>query len=173
MSAFGTVSGKNGFTKSFEEHGYIIGLVNVTGEQSFQQGMNRLWSRSTQYDFFFPTFQHLGEQSVLNKEIYSTGGASDDNVFGYQERYAEYRYKPSMVTGLFRSTATASLDPWHLAEEFTTLPTLSSTFIEQNTPLDRAIAVPAEPHLILDCYFNLKCTRPMPVYSPPGLIDHF
>jgi hypothetical protein len=174
MSAFGTVSDRNsGFTKSFTEHGYIIGLWNVRADITYQQGLERMWSRSTQYDFYFPTFAHLGEQAVLNKEIYAQGTADDDNVFGYQERYAEYRYKPSKITGAFRSTHASSLDPWHLSEEFSSLPTLSASFIESNTPLDRAIAVPAEPHLILDCFFDLKCTRPMPVYSPPGLIDHF
>jgi hypothetical protein len=173
MSAFGTVSGRSGFTKSFEEHGYIIGLANVRADITYQQGLNKLWSRSTQYDFYFPTFAHLGEQAVLNQEIYAQGTSADTDTFGYQERFAEYRYKPSQITGLFRSTATSSLDPWHLSEEFTSLPTLSSTFIESNTPLDRAIAVTTEPHIILDAYFQLKCTRPMPVYSPPGLIDHF
>jgi hypothetical protein len=174
LSAFGTVSERNsGFIKSFTEHGYIIGLANVRADITYQQGLHRMWSRSTQYDFYFPTFAHLGEQSVLNKEIYVQGTSADDDVFGYQERFAEYRYKPSQITGLFRSTAASSLDPWHLSEEFTSLPVLNSTFIQSNTPLDRAIAVPAEPHLIMDAYFDLKCTRPMPVYSPPGLIDHF
>lgn len=174
MSAFGTVSETgSGFTKSFTEHGFIIGLANVRADITYQQGMDRMWSRSTQYDYYFPSFAHLGEQAVLSKEIYSDGTANDDDVFGYQERYAEYRYKPSKITGLFRSSATATLDPWHLSEEFSTRPTLSATFIESNTPLDRVIAVPAEPHMLLDCYFDLKCTRPMPVYSPPGLIDHF
>jgi hypothetical protein len=174
MSAFGTVSENNsGFTKSFTEHGYIIGLWNVRADITYQQGVDKLWSRSTQYDFYFPTFAHLGEQAVLNKEIYHQGTADDENVFGYQERYSEYRYKPSKITGLFRSGATGTLDPWHLSEEFSSLPALNDTFIKSNTPLDRCIAVPSEPHLILDCYFNLRCTRPMPVYSPPGLIDHF
>jgi len=174
LSGFGTVSEQNsGFTKSFTEHGYIIGLANVRGELSYSQGLEKLWSRETQYDFYWPSFSHLGEQAVLNKEIYTQGSSADENVFGYQERYAEYRYKPSKITGLFRSTASASLDPWHLSEEFSSLPTLSSTFIESNTPLDRCIAVPAEPHIILDAFFDLTCVRPMPVYSPPGLIDHF
>ena len=168
MAAFGTVSERNsGFTKSFTEHGYIVGLANIRADITYQQGLHKLWSRSTQYDFYFPTFAHLGEQAVLNKELYCQGDANDDLTFGYQERYSEYRYKPSQLTGLFRSTASSSLDPWHLSEEFTTLPTLGSTFIKSNTPLDRAIAVTTEPHIILDAYFNLKCTRPMPVYSPP------
>jgi len=174
LSGFGTVSEQNsGFTKSFTEHGYIIGLANVRGELTYSQGVEKLWSRDTQYDFYWPSFSHLGEQAVLNKEIYAQGTSADDDVFGYQERYAEYRYKPSRITGLFRSAATASLDPWHLSEEFASLPTLSSTFIESNTPVDRCIAVPAEPHIILDAFFDLTCVRPMPVYSPPGLIDHF
>jgi len=174
LSGFGTVSEQNsGFTKSFTEHGYIIGLANVRGELSYSQGLEKLWSRDTQYDFYWPSFSHLGEQAVLNQEIYAQGTSADEDVFGYQERYAEYRFKPSKITGLFRSTASASLDPWHLSEEFASLPTLSSTFIESNTPVDRCIAVPAEPHIILDAFFDLTCVRPMPVYSPPGLIDHF
>jgi len=174
LSGFGTVSEQNsGFTKSFTEHGYIIGLANVRGDITYQTGQDKLWSRETQYDFYWPSFSHLGEQAVLNKEIYTQGTSADEDVFGYQERYAEYRYKPSKITGLFRSAASASLDPWHLSEEFASLPTLGSTFIESNTPLDRCIAVPAEPHIILDAFFDLTCVRPMPVYSPPGLIDHF
>jgi len=174
LSAFGTVSeNRSGFTKSFTEHGYIIGLANVRADLTYSQGIDKLWTRSTQYDFFWPTFQNLGEQAVLNKEIYAQNTAADEQVFGYQERYSEYRYKKSMITGLFRPTAAASLDSWHLSQEFTTLPTLGDTFIKSNTPLDRVIAVPSEPHIILDAFFDYKSTRPMPVYAPPGMIDHF
>jgi len=116
---------------------------------------------------------HLGEQAVLNKEIYAGAGATDDLVFGYQERWAELRYFPSRITGQFRSSSATSLDFWHLAQDFSATPTLNSTFIEENPPLDRAIAVPTEPHFLLDCYFNLKCARPMPTYSVPGYVDHF
>ena len=132
-----------------------------------------MWSRSTRFDFFWPTLAHLGEQTILEKEIYTTGGAGDTNIFGYQERYAEYRYKPSQVTGLFRSNATASLDIWHLAQEFSTAPALNSTFIRETPPIDRIVAVPSEPQFILDCFFNFKTARPMPTYATPGLIDHF
>jgi hypothetical protein len=175
LSAFGTASENNsGFVKSFTEHGYIIGLANVRADLTYQQGLDKMWSRETQYDFFFPTFAHLGEQAVLNKEIFVSGNALTDNaVFGYQERYAEYKYKRSQLTGLFRSDASASLDAWHLSEDFANTPTLGDTFIKSNTPLDRAIAVPSEPHFIMDAYFNLTSVRPMPVFSPPGMIDHF
>ena len=174
LSAFGTASENNsGFIKSFTEHGYIIGLANVRADLTYQQGLDRMWSRETQYDFFWPTFAHLGEQAVLNKEIFVSGTSTDDEVFGYQERYAEYKYKRSQLTGLFRSDASASLDAWHLSEDFANTPTLGDTFIKSNTPLDRAIAVPSEPHFIMDAYFNLTSIRPMPVFSPPGMIDHF
>jgi len=174
LSGFGTVSERNsGYNKSFTEHGYIISLANVRGELSYSQGLDKMWSRSTQYDFYWPSFSHLGEQAVLNKEIFADGTATDEDVFGYQERYAEYRFSPSKITGAFRPSHSTSLDPWHLSEEFATLPLLDDTFIQSNTPVDRCIAVPAEPHIILDAYFDLNCVRPMPVYSPPGLIDHF
>ena len=134
-----------------------------------------MWSRSTRWDFYWPGLAHLGEQAILSKELYADGTANDQDVFGYQERFAEYRYKPSRITGLFRSNATASLESWHLSEEFGSRPTLNQTFIEDNTQttLDRAIAVPAEPQIILDAFFKLTCARPMPTYSVPGLIDHF
>ena len=122
---------------------------------------------------YWPSLANIGEQAVLNKEIYYQGTADDDNVFGYQERYAEYRYKPSIITGLFRSGETSSLDYWHLSQEFSSLPLLNSSFIEDNPPIDRVIATPTEPHFIADFYFNLKCARPMPLYGVPGLIDHF
>lgn len=173
LSAFGTVSAKSGFTKSFTEHGYIIGLANVRADLTYQQGLDKLWTRSTQYDFYFPTFANLGEQAVLNQEIFAQGTSADTETFGFQERYAEYRYKKSQVCGLFRSDASGTLDAWHLSQDFSSLPTLGTTFIKSNTPLDRAIAVPSEPHLILDMYFNQTSVRPMPVFAPPGFIDHF
>jgi hypothetical protein len=163
----------NGFTKSFTEHCLILGLVSVRADLTYQQGLNRMFSRQTRYDFYWPALSHIGEQAVLNKEIYADGSANDDNVFGYQERYAEYRYKPSMITGKFRSNDAQSLDAWHLSQEFSSLPGLNSTFIEENPPLDRVIAVPSEPHFIFDSYISMKCARPMPVYSVPGKIDHF
>lgn len=174
LSAFGTVGLKgHGFSKSFTEHCVIIGLASVRADLTYQQGLNRMFSRQTRWDYYWPALAHIGEQAVLSKEIYADGTASDDNVFGYQERFAEYRYKPSTVTGHFRSNHSATLDPWHLSQDFSSRPTLNSTFIEEDPPIDRVIAVPAEPHIILDSYFNLKCARPMPTYSVPGMIDHF
>jgi len=174
LAAMATASLTNhGFTKSFTEHCVILGLVSVRADLTYQQGLNRMFSRQTRYDFYWPALSHIGEQAVLNKEIYADGSAADDNVFGYQERYAEYRYKPSMITGKFRSNDAQSLDAWHLSQEFSSLPGLNSTFIEENPPLDRVIAVPSEPHFIFDSYISMKCARPMPVYSVPGKIDHF
>ena len=154
----------------------VIGFISARADLNYQQGLNRAFSRSTRYDFFYPAFAHLGEQAILNKEIYAqgtAGGTDDDDVFGYQERFAEYRYKPSVITGQFRSNAATSLDLWHLAQDFSALPTLNSSFIEENPPIDRVVAVPSEPDLIVDAYFDLKHTRPMPVQGIPGLIDHF
>lgn len=177
LAAYGIVSDRvNGFKKSFVEHGYIIGLVNLRADLNYQQGLNRMWSRQTRYDFYWPVLAHLGEQAVLEKEIFATGTADDDHddkVFGYQERYAEYRYKPNMITGKMRSTDPNSLDVWHLAQKFTNAPVLNSEFITENVPIDRVLAVTNEPELILDCWFDLSCVRPMPVYSVPGLVDHF
>jgi len=174
LAAMGTVSGSGiGFTKSFTEHCVLIGLVSVRADLNYQQGLNRMFSRRTRWDFYWPALSHIGEQAVLNKEIYAQGTSADDDVFGYQERYAEYRYKPSTITGLFRSTAPSSLDIWHLGQEFGSLPALNGTFIQENPPVDRVIATPDEPHFLFDAYFNLKTARPMPVFGVPGLIDHF
>ena len=177
LAAMGTALAHNhGFTQSFTEHGVIIGLVSVRADLTYQQGLPRMWSRSTRYDFYFPAFAHLGEQAVLNKEIYVQGEASDDDVFGYQERWAEYRYKPSQISGLFKSTAAGTLDGWHLAQKFNTLPTLNATFIQDTPPLDRALAVGSEANgqqFLFDSFFDVKMARPMPMYSVPGLIDHF
>ena len=174
LAAFGLVADSGrGFTKSFTEHTLIIGLVNVRADLTYQQGIPRMFSRRTRFDFYWPALSHLGEQSVLNKEIYAQGTAADDLVFGYQERWAEYRYFPSQITGQFRSTFATPLDVWHLSQEFGSLPALNSTFIQDDPPLDRCIAVPAEPHFLFDSYIELHCARPMPVYSVPGLVDHF
>jgi hypothetical protein len=132
-----------------------------------------MFSRRTRFDFYWPALSHLGEQAVLNKEIMAQGTSADDEVFGYQERWAEYRYKPSEICGTLRSNATGSLDAWHLAQDFATLPELNSDFIVEQPPMERVIAVTDEPHFIMDAFMSLKCTRPMPVYSVPGLIDHF
>jgi hypothetical protein len=174
LAAIGTASAHgHGFVKSFTEHGIIIGLVSVRADMTYQQGLNKMFSRSTRFDFFWPTLAHLGEQAVLNREIYAQGTAADDEVFGYQERFAEYRYKPSLITGKMRSQDPQSLDIWHLAQDFTSLPTLGPDFIVENPPVERVVAVQDEPEFLFDSYFSLKCARPMPVYSIPGLIDHF
>ncbi len=173
LSALATLSSRGGFSKSFVEHGVLIGLACVFADLTYQQGMNRMWSRRDRWDFYWTSLAHLGEQAVLNQEIYTQGTSADSQTFGYQERFAEYRYKPSQITGKMRSNATGSLDVWHLAQDFGSLPSLNASFIEENPPVDRVIAVTTEPEFIWDWYFDLKCTRPMPVYSVPGLIDHF
>ncbi|QKI28922.1 VP1 [Kummerowia striata gokushovirus] len=177
LAAMGSALARgHGFTQSFTEHGMIIGLISVRADLTYQQGLRRMWSRNTRYDYYFPAFSHLGEQAVLNKEIYVRGDANDNLVFGYQERWAEYRYNPSEITGLFRSTAAGTIDPWHLAQRFTSLPTLNSTFIEDTPPLSRVLAVGAAANgkqFLLDCMFRNIAARPMPMYSVPGLIDHF
>ena len=174
LAAYGTVSGSNhGFTHSFTEHGIIIGLVSVQADLNYQQGLERFWSRRTRFDFYWPALSHIGEQAVLNKEIYTQGTADDDLVFGYQERYAEYRYKPSTITGEFRSNFAQSLDTWHLAQDFSTLPALNAAFIQDNPPIERVVAVVDEPQFIMDSFMRLRCARPMPVYGVPGMIDHF
>lgn len=177
LAAVGTAVGKAGFTKSFTEHGVIIGLVSARADLTYQYGLERMWSRQTRYDFYWPALAHLGEQAVLNREIFFHGNNSpgfDLDVFGYQERFAEYRYKPSRISGLFNSAQPTSLDVWHLAQDFgSAAPPLNGPFIHEDPPFDRVIAVQDEPHFLLDMWFDLKCQRPMPVYSVPGLIDHF
>lgn len=174
LAAFGVVSDSfHGFSKSFVEHGYVFGFVNVRADLTYQQGLNRMWSRQGRFDFYWPVLAHLGEQAVLNKEIYAQGTADDDKVFGYQERYAEYRYYPGQITGKFRSTDPQPLDSWHLAQKFSSLPTLSAQFIQDDPPVERVVAVTSEPQFLFDSYIRLKCARPMPVYSVPGLVDHF
>jgi len=177
LASMGTALAHNhGFTQSFVEHGIIIGLVSIRADLTYQQGLSRMWSRETRYDFYFPAFAMLGEQAVLNKEIYVTGNTTDDDVFGYQERWAEYRYYPSRISGLFRSTATGTIDAWHLAQKFTTLPTLNDTFIADTPPVDRIVAVGSAANgkqFIFDSFFDVKKARPLPMYSVPGLIDHF
>jgi len=176
LSAFGTVQATPGFVKSFTEHGILLGLLSVRADLTYQQGLERMWSRSDRYDFYWPVFAHLGEQAVLNKEIYAvgTGGATDDNVFGYQERYAEYRYKPSLVSGQFRSNFSTPLDSWHLAQNFSALPTLGTDFIVENPPIDRIKALSSSyPDFLMDSFTSIRSVRPMPLFSVPGFIDHF
>ena len=177
LAAMGTTLAHNhGFTQSFVEHGVIIGIVAVRADLTYQQGLQKMWSRSTRYDFYFPAFSHLGEQAILNQEIYVTGDTGDTGVFGYQERWAEYRFYPSRISSLFRSTASGTIDAWHLAQKFTTTPTLNSTFIVDNPPVSRTLAVGSSANgqqFIFDSFFDVKKARPMPMYSVPGLIDHF
>ena len=163
-----------GFMKSFTEHCVILGLACMRADINYQQGLPRMLSRQTRWDYYWPALSHLGEQAVLNKEIWMDGTANDDLVFGYQERFAEYRYKQSVITGQMRSNASGgSLDTWHLAQDFSVLPILNNVFIEENPPMARVIAVPSEPTWIFDAWFQMKCVRPMPTYSVPGMIDHF
>lgn len=174
LAAFGVVSDSSGgFSKSFTEHCVIIGLVNVRADLTYQQGIDRMFSRQTREDFYWPSLAYIGEQPVYNREIWCDGTNADNGVFGYQERYAEYRYFPSKITGKFRSTDPQSLDVWHLSQEFSSRPALNSTFISEDPPLDRVIAVPSEPHILFDSYIELQCARPMPTYSIPGFVDHF
>ena len=148
LSAIGIIAAHNaGFTKSFTEHCVILGLLSVRADLTYQQGLPRMFSRRTRWDYYWPGLAHLGEQAILNKEIYCDGSANDDLTFGYQERWAEYRYYPSKITGQFRSTYATPLDAWHLSQEFDSLPTLSPTFIEENPPMSRVLAVANAPHL--------------------------
>ena len=168
-----TTMNKPMFTKSFTEHGFIMGLAVVRTDQTYQQGIERMWSRKGRYDYYWPVLANIGEQAILNKEIYAQGNAKDEEAFGYQEAWADYRYKPSKVTGLFRSNAAQSLDAWHYAQDYDALPTLSTAWMEQNdTEMKRTLAVQSQPDFIADFYFMNKTTRCMPVYSIPGLIDH-
>lgn len=175
LSAYGVTAAKfHGFTKSFVEHGYVFGFVCARADLTYQQGINKMWLRSTVYDFYWPTFAHLGEQAIELREIYAQGSETDTTVFGYQERYAEYRYKPSQVTGKFRSSVTGgNLDVWHLSQFFSNAPTLNEEFITENPPIERIIAVPSEPEFLLDIGFRYTTVRPMPMFGTPGLVDHF
>lgn len=176
LAGYGTTVNQATFSKSFTEHGFILGLASFRADLTYQRGIDRMFSRQTRYDYYWPALAHLGEQAILNKEIHFTGDPEYDNaVFAYQERYGEYRYKPSRVTGLFNSDATASLDAWHLAQDFDIEEDLpfNEEFIKEMPPIERTIAVPSEPFFICDIWFDLKCDRPMPVYSVPGFVDHF
>lgn len=175
LSAYGVTASKfHGFTKSFVEHGYIIGFVCARADLTYQQGINKMWLRSTVYDFYWPTFAHLGEQAIELREIYAQGTAADTTVFGYQERYAEYRYKPSQITGKFRSSVVnGNLDIWHLSQFFSNAPTLNDEFITENPPIKRIVAVQDEPEFLLDIGFRYTTVRPMPMFGTPGLVDHF
>lgn len=170
LAAWATATGSaNGFTKTFDEHCMIIGVVSARADLNYQQGIDRSHSRRTRWDYYWPELANLGEQAVLNKEIYADGSANDDLVFGYQTRFAEYRYKPSLITGAFRSSHTAPLDIWHLAQDFGALPVLGDAFIQEQPPVARIVAVPSEPELLFDAFFEYRSVRPMPQYGVPGL----
>lgn len=170
LAGIGTASWDNiGFVRSFPEHGVMVGLISARADLRYQQGIRRMFLRSDVLDFAWPDLAHLGEQPVFNKEIFAQGTAADDDTFGYQEQYASYRYAPSEITGLFRSDAAGTLEIWHSALDFGSLPTLGSTFIVDNPPFDRNIAVPAEPHFISEFWFDAKAARPLPLYGTPGL----
>lgn len=173
LTAQALVADQHRFMYHATEHGYIIGLVNVTSPPTYQQGLHKMWRRSTRFDFYWPTFANLGEQYVLREEIYCTGNNnSDQTIFGYQERWAEYRYRPSRITGLFRSTSTGNIDEWHLATQFSAAPTLGSTFIQDDFPMQRALAAGAAAdklEILFDSFWRIRCTRPIPTYSVPGL----
>lgn len=177
LSAYALMSTRvHGFNKSFTEHGIVIGLCNIRTDLSYQQGINKTWLRQTREEFYWPSFAHLGEQAVLNKEIYAQGTDVDNQVFGYQERYAECRYHPSIITGKMRSTYAQSVDVWHFAQKFDALPALNGEFIQDQASyqaIKRISAVQSEPQFYLDAYLDLKCARPMPVYGVPGMLDHF
>lgn len=163
------------FTKSFVEHGFVIGLMVARYDHTYQQGIERFWSRKDRFDYYWPVFANIGEQAVLNKEIYAQGTEADNEVFGYQEAWADYRYKPNRVTGEMRSQYAQSLDVWHLADDYSTLPSLSDSWIREDPAnVNRVLAVSEQNanQLFADIYIQNRSTRPMPMYSIPGLIDH-
>lgn len=180
LAAAGVVHMKgHGFRQSFTEHGHVIGLFTIRADKAYQQGLRRMWKRSTRYDFYFPVFQALGEQPVFNYEIFADGSGNDNNTFGFQERWGEYRWMRSFTSGFFRSTSATPLDAWHLGTKFAALPTLNNAFIADDTVLQVARAVALgnpgsfNQQFLCDFFFDEKCARPMPMYSVPGMIDHF
>ena len=174
LSAVGTGLLKAGFKHSFTEHGYLIANISVRSDLTYQRGLDRIFTRNTRYDFYWPALSHLGEQGILNKEIYfDPDSNANDDIWGYQERYAEYRYQPGRITGKFRSESPSSLDIWHLSQDFTALPALEQFFVADIAPIDRVVAVPSEPDFLVDAWHSVKATRPMPVYAVPGMVDHF
>lgn len=172
LAAIGTaVADRHGFSQSFTEHGFVIGLVNVRADLTYQQGMERMWMRRGRYDYYWPALAHLGEQAVFTQEIYSAGAATDDDVFGYQERWAEYRTKPNRVSAGFRSSNPQSLDVWHLAQEFSAAPVLNSAFITENPPIDRVLQTDTLEgfEFLFDAVFDMRMVRPLPMFSIPGM----
>lgn len=161
------------FTKSFEEHGFVIGVCCIRHDHTYQQGLERMWSRKSNLDFYYPVFANLGEQAILKKELYLTGGASDEQAFGYQEAWAEYRMKPNRISGKFRSNAAGTLDSWHYGDNYTEVPSLSQSWMKEgDSEIQRTLAVDNEPQFIMDTVIDNTSVRPMPMYSIPGLVDH-
>lgn len=161
------------FTKSFEEHGYVIGVCCIRHDHTYQQGLERMWSRRSNLDFYYPVFANLGEQAILKKELYLTGTSTDEQAFGYQEAWAEYRMKPNRISGKFRSNATGTLDSWHYGDNYTETPSLSQAWMKEgDSEIQRTLAVDNEPQFIMDTIIDNTSVRPMPMYSIPGLVDH-
>lgn len=172
LTAQAIAQGSHAFSYHATEHGYILGMVCVDADITYQQGLHRMWTRQTRYDFYWPTFANLGEQAIRNDELYVRGDANDALTFGYQERWAEYRYYPSRISGLFRSTSTGNIDEWHLAQQFTSLPTLNATFVASTPPASRVLAAGASANgmqVLFDSFFQIRRTLPLPTYSVPGL----
>lgn len=169
LTGVGTGGLQASWAKSFVEHGHVLGILRARGQLSYQQGIERLWSRSTKLDFLWPELTNLGEQPIYNREIFVENDSTDDAVFGYQERYADYRFKKSLITGKFASDAAGSLDFWHLAEDFSATPGLNQTFIEDATPMSRVTTVDTEPDFIIDGRFDLRVARVLPVRPTPSL----
>lgn len=174
LAAYATASGSGGsFSHSFTEHGILMCLASVRAPLNYQQSLHKSWTRKTRFDHYWPALQAIGEQAIKNSEVFFQNTAADLNTWGFQERWSEYRFRPSIITGQFRSDSPTPLDQWHLAQDFGTLPTLNNTYIKDTPPISRVVAVPSEPEFLLDAYFHTKQTRVMPVYSVPGMIDHF
>lgn len=179
LSATGAVrAGNHGFRQAFTEWGVVIGLANVRADITYQQGVQRFWNSVTRYDYYLPAFAQLGEQAIYNRELYAKGDGNDALVFGYQERWAHERYHPSQITGLFRSTAASTIDVWHYAQNFGSLPTLNTTFIQDGTQavLSRSVAVGSGANgkqILLDALFRVRATRPLPMFSVPQLASRF
>ena len=170
QAAHVTMNARHGFSKSFVEHGVLMGIVSVRADLNYQQGVHKMFTRSTRYDFYHPVFANLGEQAVLNQEIFvDTAGEANTDVFGYQERWAEYRYAKSLITGKLNSDDAATLDSWHLAQDFSAMPSLNASFIVETPPMSRIMAVTTEPQIVFDSFTEMKHARCMPVYSIPGL----
>jgi len=169
LTGVGAGSLRANWAKSFVEHGHVLGILRARGQLSYQQGLDRMWSRSTRYDFLWPDLVNLGEQPIYKRELFVENDSTDDEVFGYQERYAEYRFAKSLITGKFLSDASGSLDFWHLAEDFSASPGLNQTFIEDATPMSRVTTVDTEPDFIIDGRFDWRVARILPVRPMPSL----